>query len=127
MFTRLLRPAMLRRVAMTVLILYGLTLGLATAAPLLQQSQGSSIICTSTGFITVDAAGKVLEQDLQSAFTDRFHCALCLPLSLMPGIHLQEASPTPHALSYAIRSIPAAYLAAIVSAPLPARGPPAHC
>ncbi|MBY0573237.1 MAG: DUF2946 domain-containing protein [Undibacterium sp.] len=108
-----------RRVVIAVLVLYGLTLSLAMAAPLLNAKTGN-FICTSTGF-------KVLPQETPTDRSTNHHtldCALCVPMGIAPSPVFLDAAPPTHTLSYATRSIPAARLASLVSAPLPARGPP---
>ena len=114
-----------RRLIIAVLFLYGLTLGIATAAPGINSlnGEGISMICTSTGVKFVTASGKIVDGKTSSHTLD---CSFCMPSAITPSLPQLDAAPPVHALSYATQSIPSARLAAIVSAPLPPRGPPAR-
>lgn len=105
-----------------VLFMYALTLGVAMASPLFK-SDVMNLICTSTGYKLVNQSGNN-DQDNGKSVTHLLDCSLCLASGLPPSLPQQDACEPPHALSYALRSIPAARLAAMVAAPLPARGPP---
>lgn len=119
------------RLILAVLLLYVATLGVAMAAPLLK-AQGSNILCTSTGIKYVSAAGEItdaiglLSQDGKPSKMQghSLECALCVPTGITPDLPVLDAPAPIHSLSYATRAIPAARLASLVSAPLPARGPP---
>ncbi len=108
------------RLAIAVLILYGMALGVAMAAPIINGT-GMGMICTSVGIKFVNAAGKIVDE---KPMTHGLDCSLCVPTGITPTLPLSDAVPPVHALSYATLSIPAARLAAIVAAPMPARGPP---
>lgn len=110
-----------RRMIIAVLFLYGLTLGIATAAPMIN-GEGISMICTSTGIKFVSESGKIVDG---KATTHTLDCSFCMPSAITPSLPQIDVTPPVHALSYATQSIPSARLAAIVSAPLPPRGPPA--
>lgn len=109
----------------TVLCFYILTLGVAMASPMFK-SEAMNLICTSTGYKLVSQTGNPAGNDNDSGktITHLLDCSLCLATGIPPSPPQQEACEPPHVLSYALRSIPAARLAAIVAAPLPARGPP---
>ncbi|MBY0574060.1 MAG: hypothetical protein K2P84_10295 [Undibacterium sp.] len=109
---------------LAVLFLYGLTLGVATAAPLLNSvnGQGMTMVCTSTGIKFVSESGKLVDGKASMHTLD---CSFCMPSGITPSWPPQYVSPPVHVLSYATQSIPSARLAAIVAAPLPPRGPPA--
>lgn len=51
------------------------------------------------------------------------HCPLCMPAGAPPAMHVLVAEPV-QPLAHVLQSIPAARLASLVGAPLPARGPP---
>lgn len=51
------------------------------------------------------------------------HCPLCLPAGVPPAFVAWRAEPV-QPLAHVLRPIPAARLAGLVGAPLPARGPP---
>ncbi|WP_230410187.1 DUF2946 family protein [Undibacterium rugosum] len=102
---------------------YVLTLGVAMAATLVKTETGS-LICTSTGYKMISVKGEPESGGGNSHILD---CPLCVASGLPPTVLDTADWQAPHALSYATLSIPAARLAAIVSAPLPARGPPSDC
>ncbi|MFZ6771489.1 DUF2946 domain-containing protein [Undibacterium sp. SXout7W] len=112
-----------------VLCLYILTLGVAMASPMFK-SEAMNLICTSTGYKLVSQTGEIGNKpgndngDSSKSITHLLDCSLCLATGIPPALPQQDACEPPHVLSYALRSIPAACLAAIVAAPLPARGPP---
>ncbi|WP_423010405.1 DUF2946 family protein [Undibacterium sp. Ji83W] len=105
--------------------MYVLTLGVAMASSVVKAGeQGMNLICTSTGykFIKADGSGA---KETGKGMTHMLDCSMCLAASLPAGFPQTTVFAAPHALSYATRAIPAARLASIVAAPLPARGPPA--
>jgi hypothetical protein len=111
-----------RRLVFVVLFLYGLTLASAIAAPVVFGND-MKLMCTSTGFKFInikDPSSPTNESSNHGA-----NCPLCLNPGLEPTWPVLTIAPFIHSLSYQVRSIPAARLASIVSAPLPARGPPA--
>jgi hypothetical protein len=107
--------------AKLTLLCFALALGAAVAAPMVNP-QTELVICTDVGMLKV-----VLNDDgtysTTSTRNDGMYCPLCsaggvpasIPVSTVQG---------PHPLSYVLKSIPAAHLAALTAAPLPARGPP---
>ena len=118
------------RLILAVLLIYVMTLCVAMAAPMLK-AQGSTILCTSTGIKYVSASGEITDAKDQTQDGKQgkmqghsLECSLCVPSGITPALPSLDAAPTIHSLSYATRSIPAARLATLVSAPLPARGPP---
>ncbi|MFZ6873641.1 DUF2946 family protein [Undibacterium sp. Di27W] len=113
-----------RHLVRAVLLMYVLTLGVAMASTVVKSGeQGMSLICTSTGYKFVKLGGDGVKEEGKS-MTHLLDCSLCLAVSLPASFPQSTVLAAPHALSYATRSIPAARLAAIVAAPLPARGPP---
>jgi hypothetical protein len=117
LFHRLRRA---NRLVIAVLFLYGLTLSVAMAAPMVE-GKGMSMLCTSTGIKFVNESGKIVDG---KTITHTLECSFCVPTAIAPALPAMDVCPPVHTLSYATLSIPAARLAAIVSAPLPARGPP---
>ncbi|NDI87147.1 DUF2946 family protein [Undibacterium crateris] len=113
-------PRLFHRLVRAVLMFYVLTLGVAMAATLAKTETGS-LICTSTGYKMISVKG---EPDSGRSNSHILDCPLCVASGLPPTVLDTSDWQAPHALSYATQSIPAARLAAIVSAPLPARGPP---
>ena len=114
-----------RQLVRAVLLMYVLTLGVAMASSVVKAGeQGMNLICTSTGYKFVKADGTDVKETGKS-MTHMLDCSMCLAASLPASFPQTTVFAAPHALSYATRAIPAARLASIVAAPLPARGPPA--
>lgn len=119
------------RLIRTVMLLYIMTLGVAMASSLVNPA-AMNLICTSTGYKYIDQNGKLVDvdptseqaKDAKSGMHHWLDCSMCLATGITPSLPNQDAIAPPHALSYALRSIPAARLASLVAAPLPARGPP---
>ncbi len=113
-----------RRMVLAVLFLYGMVLGVATAAPMINAGKGEGVtmLCTSTGIKFINASGKIIDG---KPMTHTLDCSFCMPTAITPDLPPHDVVPIVHTLAYATQSIPAARLAAIVSAPLPPRGPPA--
>ncbi|HEX9173541.1 MAG TPA: DUF2946 family protein [Telluria sp.] len=112
-----------RQLICFVLLLYATALGVAMAGPFLHP-KAMNLVCTSTGYKLVDQSSDA-GPGADNGASHLLDCPLCLAGGIAPSFLRQDAARTPHALSYALRSIPSARLAWVVSAPLPARGPPA--
>ena len=134
MYARRISLSCFRHLVRAVLLMYVLTLGVAMASSMVKsRDQGMNLICTSTGykFVKISSDDNQPAQTGQKAQSEGKHvthlldCSLCLGIALPADFPQTSACETPHVLSYATRSIPAARLASLVSAPLPARGPPA--
>ena len=84
-----------------------------------------AVVCSATGnrmvavvdHAVVDDGGGPSHEDHAA------HCPLCMPAGVPPGVVAWDASPV-QPLAHVRQSIPAARLASLVGAPLPARGPP---
>lgn len=114
---------MVHRLVRAVLLMYVLTLGVAMASPMIR-SDAMSLICTSTGYKLIgQTSGDSTPGKIQPG-QHLLDCPLCTATGIPPAFSCEPVCEPPHTLSYATRSIPAARLASIVSAPLPARGPP---
>lgn len=116
-----------RHLVRAVLLMYVLTLGVAMASSVVKSGQqGMNLICTSTGykFIKADGSDGSSNKETGKSMTHLLDCSLCLGASLPASFPQTTVFTAPHTLSYATRAIPAARLAGIVAAPLPARGPP---
>jgi hypothetical protein len=111
-----------RQLVRFVLLLYLATLGVAMAAPFMH-TQATDLVCTSAGYKLVGQQDNV-KSDGAGGASHLLDCALCLASGIIPSFPRLDAPAERHVLSYALRSIPAARLASVVSAPLPARGPP---
>lgn len=106
-----------------VLAWFALSIGVASAAPLIQ-SQGFELICTSTGAMKMVAIGDEDGSDQTALGAGHLDCPMCLPHAAPPPPVLQLAAPTQSPLRHALQPVERARIAAITAAPLPARGPP---
>lgn len=105
-----------------VLAWFVLTLGIAVASPSVQP-QHLEIICGASGsmqMIMLDERGEPLSGPHHS-----LDCPLCLVVTTPPSHSIAHFTP-PQPLGQALRPVFAARIAALVGAPLPPRGPPAH-
>lgn len=104
-----------------VLVWFALSIGAAVASPLIQPKD-ILLICTGSG------AMKVLVQaddgSTQEVASRSMDCPLCMSAGAPPPAARLTAEPT-QPLAYALQGIPAAHIAWLTAAPLPARGPPA--
>ncbi len=111
-------PAMTR----WVLGWFLLALGVATAAPLVHP-QPWVLVCSASGVVALVA----VQGDEGAAASGPHHtldCALCLPGGAPPPA-LADVFAATAALPHVLLPVEAARIAALVGAPLPARGPPA--
>ena len=125
---RLMTLHALRRIATCllgrcVLAWFALSIGVASAAPLIQ-SQGFELICTSTGAMKMVAIGDDGSSDHTALGAGHLDCPMCLPHAPPPPPVLQLTAPTQSPLRHALQPVERARIAAITAAPLPARGPP---
>lgn len=104
-----------------VLAWFLLSLGVAVASPLVNP-QALELVCSGAGVMKV-----VVKSDggAQEMGAGRLDCPMCMPLAAPPPPVAAGAVPPPSPLSYALRPVAAAHIAAVTAAPLPARGPPA--
>lgn len=110
-----------RLLARLVLVWLALSLGVAIASPIVKP-QAMELICSGSGVMKL-----VLQSDdasSQEAPGYTLDCPLCLTGGAPPPTARLTAQPA-QPLAYALQSIPAARIAALTAAPLPARGPPA--
>ena len=104
-----------------VLIWFVLSIGAAMASPMIKP-QPMEVICTGSG------AMKVLVQTddgFRELVTLSMDCPLCATVGAPPPCAHPVVEPS-LPLAYLARGIPAARLASLTAAPLPARGPPLH-
>ena len=106
-----------------VLAWFALSIGVASAAPLIQ-SQGFELICTSTGAMKMVAIGDDGSSDHTALGAGHLDCPMCLPHAAPPPPVLQLTAPTQSPLRHALQPVERARIAAITAAPLPASGPP---
>lgn len=106
--------------ARLVLVWFALALGSAIASPIVHP-KAMEIVCSAEGLVKIVVTsddGQTLEMGQHT-----LDCALCLPVSAPPPSATFSAK-LPQPLAHALRPVVAARLAALVGAPLPARGPP---
>jgi hypothetical protein len=108
-----------RFLARLVLEWFALASGVAIASPIVKP-QALELVCSSAGGIRLVASGA--DGDVAPA-GHVLDCPMCTPTGAPPPA---ACLPGPAALprSRAVQSIPAARIAALIAAPLPARGPP---
>lgn len=99
-----------------------LTLGVATAAPLLHPVTMTAV-CSESGtrMVMVDADGAPVSAHGSGHTLD---CPMCLPAAIPPGFSAGEV-PVLQPQACAVHPFVSAHVAALVGAPLPPRGPPA--
>lgn len=113
---RLSRPRIL-----LVLLLYLAALGVAISAPIVHPKV-MDLVCSSTSIKLVKLGAGINDGDIAKSHT--LDCALCMPGGIVTAFPSLDSTPAPAPLAYVLRAIPAARLAGIAAAPLPARGPP---
>ena len=116
MFHRLRRSHLLARF---VLVWFALSIGVAVASPLVNPNS-TQLVCTGSGVMKVLVNG---DDGVVEVTTTTMDCPLCASMSAPPASAQVRAMPA-HPLSYVLQTIPAARIAALTGAPLPARGPP---
>ena len=114
------RPRHMPMLIRWVLACFVLSLSSAIAAPLTGQ-QSMELVCS------MNAGMKLLVKDsngeVQSNYTV-LDCPLCQSPLAPPPPFVQVHQLLDASLAYAMQSIPAARIAALVAPPMPARGPP---
>ncbi len=106
-----------RSLARLVLAWFALSVGIAVAAPIVQPQQ-LQLLCTGTGAMKLLVQG---DDGEAVANTPMLDCPLCATVAPPP---VCAAAAPVQPLAAAVQSIPAARIAALTAAPLPARGPP---
>lgn len=108
-------------IARFVLVWFALSIGVAIASPIVKL-QAMTLICSGSGVMTVQVQTDDGTKDVAS---HTLNCPLCATnLAPPPPMARLTAEPV-QALAYVMQSIPAAHIASLTAAPLPARGPPA--
>lgn len=105
-----------------VLAWFALSLGVAVASPLVKP-QSVDLVCSANGAVKLVVKGD-LPGEGKPASSHTLDCPLCLPMAGPPPA-IQAELPVLQPLGRAVQPIPAARIAALTAAPLPARGPPA--
>ncbi|WP_370679849.1 hypothetical protein [Comamonas sp. GB3 AK4-5] len=95
---------------------------LAAAASPMVHPREMEWVCASAGTMKLVPKTEDGVQEVGAAHAD---CPMCMPLDAPPpGALPRLHPPLPQPLRHALRPIPAARIAALTAAPLPARGPP---
>ena len=105
--------------ARLVLACFALSLGVAIASPIVKP-QAVELIC-SGGVVKLVTQG---DDNGTPAGPHTLDCPLCAATGA-PPVAAQDPVPAIQPLGHVLQSIPAARIAALTAAPLPARGPPA--
>ncbi|MET0544525.1 MAG: DUF2946 family protein [Variovorax sp.] len=109
-----------RTLGRLVLLWFVLSLGVAVASPLVHP-QSMELVCSSAGAVKVIVQTDDGAKELGASHMD---CPLCVLTGAPPPPDGLADLPVVQPLGHAVRSIPAARIAAATAAPLPARGPP---
>ena len=106
-------------IARLMLVWFALFVGVAAASPLIKP-QAMELICASSGAMKL-----VFHTDGSSSETapHTLDCSLCGTVGAPPPV-IQFATGLAPSLDFALKVITQARIAALVGAPLPARGPP---
>ncbi|MBX3654026.1 MAG: DUF2946 domain-containing protein [Ramlibacter sp.] len=110
-----------RHLARLVLVWFALSIGVAIASPMVHP-QEMELICTGTGAMKVLVKTADGVKEVSSHTLDCPLCASVGALSTFPRVVFEPVQPLGHVL----RPVPAAHIAWLTAAPLPARGPPSH-
>jgi hypothetical protein len=103
-----------------VLAWFVLSLGVAVASPVVNP-RAMELVCSAAGAVKV-----IVQTDDGAQEMGAFHmdCPLCVLTGAPPPTAPLADVPTIQPLARVVQSIPAARIAAVTAAPLPARGPP---
>jgi len=105
--------------ARLVLVWFMLALGVAVASPVINP-QGMELVCSGSGAMKLLVKS---DDGKQASVGHTLDCPLCATVGAPPPAIVQATEPI-QPLSYALQPLPAAHIAALTAAPLPARGPP---
>ena len=112
-----------RCITRSLIVWFLLAIGAAVASPMVNP-QAVQLICTGSGMMKLVIDGAEGSEDgAGQNLCPGLDCPLCASLGAPPPARRQTAEPH-QPLSYALRSQPAAHLAAVTAAPPPGRGPP---
>jgi predicted secreted protein len=104
-----------------VLVWFALSIGVAIASPIVKP-QAMELICSGAGVMKVLVKTDDGSKEVASYTLD---CPLCANNSAPPPPVARLTAEPVQALAHVLQSIPAAHIASLTAAPLPARGPPA--
>jgi len=117
-FLQSLRNAHL--LARFVLVWFALSIGVAIASPLVKP-QAIELVCSGAGVMKVLVKPADGTKEVAGHTLD---CPLCATNSAPPPPVARLSAEPLQPLAHVLQSIPAAHMAALTAAPLPARGPP---
>lgn len=109
-----------RRLARLVLAWFALSIGVAVASPVVSP-QSMELVCSASGALKLLVKTDDGAKEMASHTLD---CPLCLSMAAPPPAASARAEPH-QPLGHVLEPIPAAHIAWLTAAPLPARGPPA--
>jgi hypothetical protein len=103
-----------------VLVWFALSIGVAIASPVIKP-QAMELICSGTGVmkLLVQTDDGVKEVSTHSSLD----CPLCAGFGA-PPLAQTVLAPSQKSLGHVLQPVPAAHIAWLTAAPLPARGPP---
>jgi len=107
-------------IARFVLVWFALSIGVAIASPIVKP-QALELICSSVDGMKLVLQGDDAGQDVVNLSMD---CPLCVINGAPPPLTSIVTAEPLQPLAYVMQSIPAAHMASLTAAPLPARGPP---
>jgi hypothetical protein len=108
-----------RHIARLVLVWFALSIGVAIASPIIKP-QAMELICSGSGAMKVIVK---TDDGVKEQSGHTLDCPLCASISAPPPVVRLTVEPI-QPLGHVLQSIPAAHIAALIAAPLPARGPP---
>lgn len=116
------------RLAQLLVLLYGLTLGVAIISPVINPKI-LNLVCTSTGykFIAQDASAERVGSDSSPDTAMQGHlldCSLCLPSGVLLTTYDGIAYRSSNLYAYLLPHISEPEFRSVITAALPARGPP---
>ncbi|MBC5763544.1 DUF2946 domain-containing protein [Ramlibacter albus] len=109
-----------RFLARLVLAWFVFALGAAIASPLVKP-QAMELVCSGSGAMKLLVKG---DDGSLAQVKHTLDCPLCTTAGAPPPVVCAEI-PAAQPLGRAVQAIPAAHIAALTAAPIPARGPPA--
>ena len=119
-----IRASHLHRIALFALATFVAMVCVTVLAPMIEPSPSSIAyeeVCSAHGTKQVAAHGDAAPS--HHMHEHAAHCPLCMPAGVPPTIFIALFEPV-QPLAHVLQTIPAARLAGLVGAPLPARGPP---
>jgi hypothetical protein len=102
-----------------VLVWFALSIGVAIASPIVKP-QGMELICSGAGEMKLLVK---TDDGTQPVSGHTLDCPLCASISAPPPVVCMTVEPF-QPLAHVLQSTPAAHIALLTAAPLPARGPP---